>query len=223
MSEMDRGSEEIELELEVKRSELDQTARALEQKLSTEHLWEQTRAFVEESAQSAAGLIRRHPIPTAVAAAFLGGEVARRSKARFSSRDDHVVGHLLNELVHRAERGSDRAKSAIHESTRSAASQGNGMLSEVDRAIEHFANELIRRAARGSERAKSVVERTASSLDTQSDGLLHVAEDLLHRAQRAIEREARAVQSLPPRELALVTAVATVLGAAIGSLLVRRR
>jgi ElaB/YqjD/DUF883 family membrane-anchored ribosome-binding protein len=97
------------------------------------------------------------------------------------------------------------------------------MLSEVDRAIEHFANELIRRAARGSERAKSVVERTASSLDTQSDGLLHVAEDLLHRAQRAIEREARAVQSLPPRELALVTAVATVLGAAIGSLLVRRR
>jgi hypothetical protein len=156
---MERTSKTIERELNQTRCELDETARALKQKLSAEHLKEQTRVYLEESVQSAGALIRRHPIPAALAGAlFVGGLLGRASRKApsTSGNGNHATARrLLQDLIETAQQGSTRVKEVFEHSASSAGDHDGGVLSR----IEGIAHEVRRRAEHGAHAVGPVSNR----------------------------------------------------------------
>lgn len=239
MSDLERGSEEIARELDEKRSELDETARVLEHKLSSEYLWEQIRAYLKEGVHSAGDLVRRHPIPTALVAAVVLGGLVGRSERSFLSRGngDRGAHDVLNELLRRVEEGAARTKSAVSseihdgaaervlsELLRRAESGSDRVKSAVEDREQQLLDEVLRRLEEGSKRAKSAVEESARSAAREGDSALHQVEDFVVRAVQGIEKHApRTVQAMSQSEVSLLGAVATAIGVAIGTALVTRR
>jgi hypothetical protein len=179
---MERTSATIERELKQTRCELDETARALKQKLSAEHLKEQTRVYLEESVHSAGALIRRHPIPTALAGALFVGALFGRAnrRARSTGNGNHAAARrLLQDLIETAQQGSTRVKEALEHSVSSAGDHNGGVLSRI--------------------------------------------EDIAHEVHRRAEYGAHAVGPVSSRELALLSIIATLLGATVGTTLRARR
>lgn len=238
MSDLERGSEEIARELDEKRSELDETARVLEHKLSSEYLWEQIRAYLQEGVHSAGDLVRRHPIPTALAAAVILGGLASRSERSFLSRGngDRSAHDVLSELLRRLEEGSARAKSAVSSEMNDGAAErvlnellrraeaGSERVKSAVEDREQLVDELLRRLEESSERAKSAMERSARSAARDGDKALHQVEDFIVRAVQGIEKHApQTIRAMSQSEVSLLGAVATAIGVAVGTALMTRR
>jgi hypothetical protein len=193
-STMDTTARALERDIEHDRQDLDRTLTKLQEKLTIEHLVAETRHHLANGFQSAAELVRRHPLPAAAVVLLATGAMVGRSRSRSrqQARWMHAIGSvglhgLLEQIAERSARAANGSADVLNE-----------------------ASQLIpeRVAAGGREMAR------------QTHDLLHEAQ---RRLQSGGQRVQERVESFAEHQPGLLNALASALGGALVTALSRRR
>lgn len=192
----------LEREIEHDREEIDRTMTQLQEKLSVEHLVDETRTYLSDWIRSASDLVTRHPLP-AVGVALLAGGLLGRSRARrraldvFDRNGRAEVEQLVQAIV-------DRAVEASQSASRAAAN-GNG----AAHAVSSGAEDVVRRLT-------ELLEETGRRLQAGVPRAQEAVGEAVGRAQETID----SVMRNQPMTLG---AIGLVLGTAAITVLARRR
>jgi ElaB/YqjD/DUF883 family membrane-anchored ribosome-binding protein len=198
----EQSARALEREIEHDREEIDRTMTQLQEKLSVEHLVDETRTYLSDWIRSASDLVTRHPLP-AVGVALLAGGLLGRSRARrrafdvFDRNGRAEVEQLVQAIV-------DRAVEASQAASRAAAN-GNG----AAHAVSSGAEDVIRRLT-------DMLEETGRRLQAGVPRAQEAVGDAVGRAQDAID-------ILMRNQPMTLGAIGLVLGTAAITVLARRR
>jgi len=211
-------TEQLEQDLETKRTEIDDTLHALEDKLTIQHFTDEAKHKAGEAVGAAGDFVRRHPIPIAVALGLAVGGVSARYgfRTRRRSRTE-----LLHDLIDRQALRELVDYDSLREMMDAAVARGTA----GSQAAQRFA----RRTVRGIATSRPVRSLPSRSEVTRSiEGLTEGFADAAVRAGRraangglAAERRVVALAQEQPMAVGLGT-LALAIGAGVALALTRR-
>jgi ElaB/YqjD/DUF883 family membrane-anchored ribosome-binding protein len=193
----------LEREIEHDREEIDRTMTQLQEKLSVEHLVDETRTYLSDWIRSASDLVIRHPLPAVGVALLAGGLLGR---ARAHKRASQVLGRNGRDEVEQLVQSIvDRAVEASRTAANHAATNGHSAASTAEdwiRQLTELLQETGHRLQTGGSRAQEAVQDAVT--------------DAVGRAQEAMESVIRT-------QPAALGVAGLVLGTAVVTALARRR
>jgi ElaB/YqjD/DUF883 family membrane-anchored ribosome-binding protein len=157
-------TDRLEHDLETKRTEIDDTLHALEDKLTLRHFTDEARAKATEAVGAAGDFVRRHPLPIGVMLGIaVGGATARLSRRRAFADGlrDFLDYDTIRELVdHAVARSQSRSGGARRFARRTIRGIERGFadtppwVSATSRSITHSLGGLTGAAVRAGRRAR---------------------------------------------------------------------